>query len=72
MSPCWMACNLAIAALAFPIRAQTFIVDAANGPGTNFTDIATAAATVPDGAVLEVRAGNYGSFAITSKGLTVL
>jgi len=52
--------------------AQTFIVDAANGPGTNFTDIAAAVAAVPDGAVLEVRAGNYASFTIAGKGLSVL
>jgi hypothetical protein len=51
---------------------QTFIVDAANGPGTNFTDIATATATVPDGAVLLVRAGSYPSFNIANKGLAVL
>ena len=52
--------------------AQTFIVDAANGPGTHFTEIATAVAVVPDGAVLDVRAGNYASFTIASKGMSVL
>ena len=52
--------------------AQTYIVDAANGPGTNFTDLPAAVATVPDGAVLEVRAGNYSGFAITNKGMSVL
>jgi len=52
--------------------AQTYIVDAANGPGTNFTSIVAAIPAVPDGAVLVVRAGNYGSFTIDGKGLTVL
>jgi len=52
--------------------AQTFIVDAANGPGTNFTSIAAAVAAVPDGATLIVRPGTYSSFAIVGKGLTIL
>lgn len=52
--------------------AQTFVVDANNGPGASFTSIATAVAAVPDGAVLEVRAGAYDSFAIQNKSLTVL
>lgn len=52
--------------------AQTYIVDAANGPGTNFTDLPAAAAAAPDGAVLEVRAGNYSGFTITNKGMSVL
>ncbi len=53
--------------------AQTFVVDANNGPGTAFTSLATAAATVPDGAVLQVRTGDYpDSVTIAGKGLTVL
>jgi hypothetical protein len=48
------------------------VVDAANGPGTSFTDLATAVSTVPSGAVLLVRAGQYGSFTISGKSLTVL
>ena len=40
-------------ALALP--AQTFIVDAASGPGTNFTDLPPAIAAVPDGAIPLVR-----------------
>lgn len=54
------------------LPAQAFVVDAANGPGSNFTNLATAIATVPDGAVLRVRAGNYGGFTIASKSLTIL
>lgn len=48
-----------------------FVVDAANGPGTNFTSVAAAVAAVPDGAILEVRPGTYGPFTIDAKGLTV-
>jgi len=48
------------------------VVDAANGPGANFTDIASAVAAVPDGARLLVRPGSYGAFAIAGKGVTVL
>ncbi len=52
--------------------AQTFVVDAANGPGAHFTDIGPAVAAVPDGAVLVVRDGHYSSFGISGKSLTVL
>lgn len=54
------------------LGAQTFVVDAANGPGTNFTDIAAAVAAVPDGARLLVRSGSYGAFALDGKGMTIL
>ncbi|MCA8951963.1 MAG: hypothetical protein KDE27_20810 [Planctomycetes bacterium] len=50
---------------------QTFVVDASNGPGTNFTSIAAAVAAVPDGAVVLVRPGTYDSFAIQGKSLSV-
>lgn len=53
-------------------QAQTFVVDSNNGPGTNFTSLATAASTVPDGAVLVVRAGSYPGMAISGKSLKVL
>lgn len=60
-------------ALAAPgAAAQTFVVDANNGPGTSFTTIVAAVAAVPDGAVLQVRAGHYASFAIHAKSLAVL
>lgn len=51
---------------------QTYVVDAGNGPGTNYLDLPAAVAAVPDGAVLLVRPGSYTGFAIASKGLTVL
>lgn len=55
------------------LLAQTFVVDAANGPGTNFTTIAAAIAAVPDGAVLDVRAGAYSEdLAINGKSLAIL
>lgn len=54
------------------LGAQTFIVDAANGPGTHFTNLTIAVASVPDGSVLVVRAGGYGPFGIQGKALTVL
>ena len=52
--------------------AQTYIVDGANGPGTNFPDIASAIQAVPDGAVLRVRPGNYGAFFIDGNQLWAL
>ncbi|HZN40832.1 MAG TPA: hypothetical protein VFD82_18650 [Planctomycetota bacterium] len=54
------------------LPAQTFVVDAAGGPGTHFTDIGTAVGAVPDGSLLLVRAGQYASFAISGKSLTIL
>lgn len=54
------------------LPAQAFVVDAANGPGANYTSIAVAVAAVPDNSVLFVRPGNYDGFAIQAKGLTVL
>jgi hypothetical protein len=52
--------------------AQTYIVDAAGGTGSQFTSIAAAVATVPSGAVLQVRAGTYAPFSIVGKGLSIL
>lgn len=59
-------------ALLGALRAQTFEVDAAGGPGVAFTSIGAAVAAVPDGAVLVVRAGSYGGFTIQGKGLAIL
>ncbi len=56
---------LATALLAASAVSQTFIVDAGNGPGTNFTSIAAALAVVPEGATLLVRSGSYSGFAVT-------
>lgn len=57
---------------ALPLLAQTFVVDANNGPGTNFTTIAAAVASVPSGSVLLVRPGAYWAFTIASKSLTLI
>ena len=58
--------------LTAPLAAQTFVVDAARGAGAQFTSIATAIANVPNGAVLRVRTGVYGPFAVVAKDVTVL
>jgi hypothetical protein len=58
--------------LAGPLAAQAFIVDAAGGAGSSFTQIAAAVAAVPAGSVLEVRPGVYTPFTITGKSLTIL
>ena len=63
--------TLSFVCLVTVVSAQTYIVDAANGPGTNFTDIAAAVAAVPDGAMLDVRAGAYAPFTIAGKGLSI-
>jgi len=66
--------GLLLATVAVPsaLCAQTFIVDAANGPGTNFTSLPAAVAAAPDGATLLVLPGTYAGFTMTGKGLTVL
>lgn len=51
--------------------AQTFLVDANNGPGTQFTDLPPAIAAVPDGSVLLVRPGVYNAAGF-DKGLSIL
>ncbi|MGE0143700.1 MAG: hypothetical protein AB7I19_18180 [Planctomycetota bacterium] len=63
---------VAFAATSALATAQTFVVDAANGPGTNFTDLPPAVAAVPDGAVLLVRTGTYGPVQLDGKGLSIL
>ncbi|HEX6811004.1 MAG TPA: hypothetical protein VF384_05205 [Planctomycetota bacterium] len=64
--------SLAALCLALAVPAQTFLVDAASGPGTNFTDLPPAIAAVPDGAILLVRPGSYGPIALNGKGLSIL
>lgn len=63
----------ALSLFAALLPAQTFVVDAANGPGTHFPSLAAAIPAVPDGATLLVRAGAYdGNLTISGKGLTIL
>ncbi|MBL9075860.1 MAG: hypothetical protein JNL08_00065 [Planctomycetes bacterium] len=52
--------------------AQTFVVDANNGPGTNFTTLTAAVAAVPSGSVLSVRAGIYAGVTIDAMSLEIL
>jgi hypothetical protein len=59
----WLAAGMALS--------QTYVVDAAGGPGSQFQSIAAAAAAVPSGAVLLVRPGTYGSFTIDAKSLSI-
>lgn len=64
---------LVLAALVSAPAAQTFVVDAANGPGAHFTTISAAIAAVPDGAVLRILPGLYHeSLTIQGKSLTLL
>jgi hypothetical protein len=61
-----------LTALAATALSQTFVVDASNGPGTDYTDLPSAIAAVPDGATLVVRAGSYSAAYVSLKGLTIL
>jgi len=63
---------LALSVLGASAVAQTFVVDANNGPGTNFLDIPPAIAAVPNGSVLLVRSGTYGPIAMSGRSLSVL
>ncbi len=65
---------LSFASFAAVATAQTFVVDASNGPGANFTSLSAATAAAPDGAILLVRPGTYVDVAvqIVGKGLTIL
>lgn len=59
--------------LVAPLAGQTFVVDVAGGPGSHYTNLATAVSSVPSGATLLVRAGMYQSnLVIDNKSLTVL
>lgn len=61
---------LLLVAAALP--GQSFVVDAAGGPGSQFTNLQAAVLAVPDGSTLLVRTGQYSGFQIDQKGLTVL
>lgn len=63
---------LAVLGLSLLTPAQTYIVDANNGPGTRFLDLPPAILAVPDGAALRVRPGTYSSFTVGDKSLTIL
>jgi hypothetical protein len=48
-----------------------WIVDASNGPGTNFTNLPPAVAAAASGDTIVVRAGSYSAFTVTGKALTI-
>jgi hypothetical protein len=48
-----------------------WIVDAANGPGTNFTDIPAAVTAAANGDTILVRPGTYTAFNVNGKALTM-
>lgn len=48
-----------------------WVVDASNGPGTNFTDLPAAVAASTSGDTILVRAGTYSGFNVAGKALTV-
>ena len=48
-----------------------WIVDAANGPGTNFTDLPPAVAAASNGDTIIVRPGTYSAFNVSGKALTM-
>ena len=48
-----------------------WIVDAANGPGTNFVDLPPAVAAAASGDTIIVRAGSYSAFNVSGKALTI-
>ena len=50
---------------------STWLVDANNPPGTNFTDLPPAVAAAQSGDVIRVRAGSYSGFAVAGKSLTI-
>lgn len=62
-----LALPLCVAALVPTI----WIVDAANGPGTNFTDLPPAVAAAQSGDTILIRAGTYSPFSVTGKALTI-
>jgi hypothetical protein len=51
--------------------ATTYVVNATNAPGTDFTDLPPAIAAAVDGDVLIVKPGNYSGFTLT-KALTIV
>ena len=61
----------ALALLTCVARADTILVDAANGPGTDYTDLPQAVQAASHGDLILMRAGDYSSVT-TAKGLRIL
>ncbi|MBK7876863.1 MAG: hypothetical protein IPJ77_14150 [Planctomycetes bacterium] len=68
-----LSCGASMLALALtPVAsANTWVVDAANGPGSQFDEIGVAIAAAAPGDLILVRAGSYSPF-VLDKGLTIL
>jgi len=66
--------SLAVLLLAAPAAAQgaVWVVDAAAGPGSDFTDIQPAIAAAADGDVILVRGGLYSSFTLDARSLAIV
>lgn len=62
---------LALSGLA-AAQAQVIVVDAASGPGTDFTDIGPAVAAASDHDTILVRAGAYAPFVVSGKSLVIV
>jgi hypothetical protein len=60
------------ACLATAAQATTWIVDAANGPGTNFTTISAAIAAAQPGDRILVRQAFYGENVVVNKAVTIV
>jgi hypothetical protein len=60
------------AMLSIQALAATWIVDANNGPGTNFVTISAAISAAAPGDIILVRPGIYGEIVIVSKPLTII
>ena len=69
----WTIVALACAIMAASISAQTqvLVVDASNGPGTNFLDLPPAVSAANPGAIVIVRPGTYSAI-VVDKGITIL
>ena len=60
------------ACLASPVLATIWIVDANNGPGTNFTTISAAVLAAQPGDRILVRAATYGENVVVNKAITIV
>jgi hypothetical protein len=61
-----------VVACSLTAQSPTFVVDAADGPGAQFTSIQAAVLAVPDGSTLLVRPGLYSAIDIDGKAITIL
>jgi len=67
------ACPIvALLLLAAPLRAGVLVVDAAGGPGADFTSLQAAVDAAASGDLLLVRSGDYGGLLIDGKALSVV